>query len=129
MGSDPPSDDDGPENKEVAHRSQAAKVSDAALWERRDETSHPAPIGYMLEYQFEMITPMDQLLERETVLQDREKRLYEGGVVCELKWKDDMSCSACPVHEVGQDTDLSLLCRLGREQERIRSLIVTKENL
>lgn len=100
-------------------------VPEEELWERRDETTHPMPVGYWREYAYTLDTPIEELEARLNELVKREANLA-GTVTCELKDRGDMACSACPVSECGQDTAKSLLCRLGREQERIASLLITK---
>lgn len=50
----------------------------------------------------------------------RESRLYNMGIRCALKDRDDTCCSACPL---AQDHDaesrLGDLCATGKEQERV----------
>ncbi len=84
------------------------------------------PIGYWLEDQYSFATPLEALEERLKVLVQREEGVVSKGTTCSLKDRGEMTCSCCPVHEVGQDTPLSFLCRLGREQERITAMIITK---
>lgn len=85
------------------------------------------PVGYWLESKFDFATPLDELLGREVTLQEREKNLWDMEIRCELKWDPGVTCSTCPVHEVGQDTRLSMLCRVGREQERIHTMVRVKQ--
>jgi len=117
----------GPKVQAIVRRSEGTRIAEGALWNRRDETTHPTPVGYWLEADFTFATPLDHLLQREVVLGEREQRMHADGVRCEIKWNPGVTCSTCPVHEVGRETPLSFLCRLGREQERIHSMVVTKQ--
>lgn len=50
----------------------------------------------------------------------KESRLWGNDVTCDLKERADTCCHACPVTQVNNtDNALSLLCSLGREQERV----------
>jgi hypothetical protein len=111
----------------IVRRGKGTTLTESALWDRREETEHPLPLGYWCESKYTFLTPLDELLQREVTLLDRERRLWDANVRCELKWDQGVTCSTCPVHEVGQETKLSLLCRLGREQERIHTMVRVKQ--
>lgn len=57
-----------------------------------------------------------KLRERLIELCSREGNLYNEGVTCSIKERDDTSCHACPLKP---DDDTALLCAVGREQEAI----------
>jgi hypothetical protein len=112
----------------IVRRGKGTQVTEAALWDRRDEVEHPMPVGYWLEDRFTFLTPLDELLQREATLLEREQNMHDNlNIRCELKWDPGVTCSTCPVHEVGQDTPLSMLCRVGREQERIHTMVRVKQ--
>lgn len=82
--------------------------------------------AYWLAQDFSMETSLEDLEARLSVLFQREGNLFNCEVTCPMKDLPDMTCSACPFHEVGRDTSKSALCRLGKEQERISALILCK---
>jgi hypothetical protein len=71
----------------------------------------------------EVGTPIDVSGERATLnarlarLVDREGELYQVGVECAIKNRDDTSCHACPISQSEADTPLGELCRIGCKQE------------
>lgn len=91
-----------------------------------DVRVHPVPVDYWLAHQYTMETPIERLLARANELETREQNGRAADITCHLKDGGDITCSACPVHEIGQDTRKSALCRLGREQERIEALLIAK---
>lgn len=128
----PPEPDEAPDPQRenvrtIVRRGEGTRLTEESLWNRRDEVEHPMPIGYWAESRWTFATPLDELLKREVTLLDRERRLFDAGVECDFKWDSEVQCSACPVHEVGQQTNKSLLCRVGREQERIRTMVRVKQ--
>lgn len=94
----------------------------------RDALVHPTPVDYWRASEFNLDTPIPELEARLDELIAREGRGAEAGITC--PWKDlpDMTCSACPLHEIGQDTRKSALCRLGREQERVAALLIARRH-
>lgn len=49
-----------------------------------------------------------------------EGNLDRVGITCAIKDRADTTCHACPVSEAARrDKPLGVLCRLGREQERV----------
>jgi len=63
--------------------------------------------------------PQARLHLRLQELLNREGRLFDAGVTCEIKDRADATCHACPVSKAHDSADpLGVLCRLGREQER-----------
>lgn len=59
------------------------------------------------------------LNERLLELVQVEGRLFNAGVTCAIRDRQDTSCSACPISAHEEDTQLAALCRCGREQERV----------
>ena len=58
-----------------------------------------------------------------------ESRLFNEGVDCEIKLHDDMTCFACPLYEGDRgDTPKARLCRLGREQDTLITLIRVRQH-
>lgn len=57
----------------------------------------------------------------------QEARLFDEGVVCEIKDKPDTTCLACPI-SCHRDTGnpKGLLCRISQEQERVGTVLVAK---
>jgi hypothetical protein len=75
---------------------------------------------------FTMLSSIEDLEARLRELLKREGNCFDAGITCALKDHPEMTCSACPFHEVGQDTRKSALCRLSKEQERILSILTAK---
>lgn len=90
----------------------------------------PAPIvgpdAYWSAQDYAIDTSTEDLRARLVELIEREGNLFNCGITCPLKEEPDMTCSACPFHEVGRDTSKSALCRLGKEEERIAALLIAK---
>lgn len=59
------------------------------------------------------------LNERMVELVQVESRLYNVGVTCSIRDRQDTSCNACPISAHEEETELAALCRCGREQERV----------
>lgn len=93
-----------------------------------DSEVHPTPVDYWRASDYTTETPLEMLEARTKQLLEREGNAFDAGVTC--GWKDlpDMSCSACPMNEIGQGTRKAPLCRLGREQERIAALTLVKRH-
>lgn len=102
--------------------------AEADVWERRGETIHPVPIGYWRESDYTMATGLDKLQARLRELLQREANCDSLDITCPIKDDPEVACSACPISEVGMDTKKAMLCRIGREQERIQSLIAAKRS-
>lgn len=67
-----------------------------------------------------LTAPFAQLNERLIELVQIEGRLFNRGVRCAVKDRDDTSCNACPLSAHESKTDpLGELCRCGREQELV----------
>lgn len=49
----------------------------------------------------------------------QEAFLFNNGITCGIKDREDTSCWACPVYRGGTDDPLGALCLVGREQERL----------
>jgi hypothetical protein len=57
-----------------------------------------------------------------------EARLFTQGANCEIKLHDDTTCFACPLYEGDQgNTPKAQLCRLGREQDTLITLIRVRQ--
>lgn len=55
-----------------------------------------------------------------TELLHREASLDAAGVTCAVKARADSSCHACPISQAhDRECVLGVLCRIGREQERV----------
>lgn len=53
-------------------------------------------------------------------LMQREANLFAHDRVCPIKDRSDSTCHACPVsHANDPEHEISLLCRIGREQETV----------
>lgn len=58
-----------------------------------------------------------------------EARLFSEGATCEIKLHDDTTCFACPLYEGEQgDTPKARLCRLGREQDTLITMIRVRQH-
>lgn len=49
----------------------------------------------------------------------QEAYLFNQGVTCQIKDREDTSCWACPVYRGDTDDPVGALCLVGREQERL----------
>jgi hypothetical protein len=59
----------------------------------------------------------------------REAQLHDQGASCEIKFHDDSTCFACPLYEGDRgDTPKANLCRLGREQDTLITLIRVRQH-
>lgn len=71
----------------------------------------------------EVGTPIDLALRPEQVRErfgfqmQREGRLEQMGITCDLKWAEGHDCRACPVSQAASKEDmLGILCRVGVKQ-------------
>lgn len=56
---------------------------------------------------------------------EKEGRLADHGVTCAIKDQAETTCWACPVYKPPSSTHpISVLCRLGREQDRLVTRLV-----
>lgn len=63
--------------------------------------------------------PKGTLELRLAELLHREGNLFNRGVTCPIKDRPDSTCHACPVSQAHTQEPLSVLCRIGREQESV----------
>lgn len=76
-----------------------------------------APIEEIGE-RIDLRDPKQALSMRFDELLRREGNLFASGLTCPIKDRSDSTCHACPVSKASDgDAPLSVLCRLGREQE------------
>lgn len=68
-------------------------------------------------------TDEPRLVQRVEELVDAERKLYNLGVTCELKYRSGVSCSACPLATPFSGTPRGRLCQISREQERVLTLL------
>lgn len=63
-------------------------------------------------------------------LLSQEASLFDAGVTCPIKDKDDTTCLACPV-SAARDFGIpkGQLCRVGQEQERVATVLVAQRGL
>jgi hypothetical protein len=59
-----------------------------------------------------------RLNERLVELVTAESDMFNHGITCAIKDRDDTACSACPVAR-HDDSPLASLCSVGKEQERV----------
>ena len=64
------------------------------------------------------LTGEPRLNERLIELVNAESELYNRGVTCPIKDRDDTACSACAIAR-DDDSPLATLCSIGAEQERV----------
>lgn len=61
-----------------------------------------------------------RLEARLATLLDQETNLLHCGIRCDVKDRENTCCHACSISKAGlSDDPISVLCRLGREQERV----------
>lgn len=80
----------------------------------------------------EVGTPIDltkptDLVARLTELVIEEGQLEDAGVRCAIRAMRDSCCSACPVSEARQDTQLGAFCRNGANLERALTAVIVKD--
>jgi len=69
-----------------------------------------------------------ELNERLIGLVNTESGLYNAGITCAIRDRQDTTCLACPISAHEEKTELAALCRCGREQERVSTeLAVARE--
>lgn len=77
-----------------------------------------------------MGTPIDLdsghavLNQRLVALIEQEAALFNGGLTCAIKDHQQTCCSACPIRHRDELDQMTALCNLGVEQERIITLTV-----
>lgn len=59
------------------------------------------------------------LNQRLVELINAEAELFNAGITCAIRDAQDTCCSACPIRHTDELDDLTPLCRLGVEQERL----------
>jgi hypothetical protein len=82
----------------------------------------PDPFSQPIEevgQRIDLRDPQAALEIRLTELLRREGNLEHAGITCPVKARSDTTCHACPISQAGTDTALSVLCRIGREQESV----------
>lgn len=57
-----------------------------------------------------------------------EAHLAEAGATCEIKWADASTCFACPLYQGDGDGPDAQLCRLGREQDTLLTLLAVRQH-
>lgn len=64
------------------------------------------------------LTGEPRLNERLIELVNAESELFNQGVTCSIKDRQDTACSACPVSR-SDDSPIAKLCAIGAEEERV----------
>lgn len=58
-----------------------------------------------------------------------EARLAGRGATCEIKWSSASTCFACPLYAGAEGEDaMARLCRLGREQDSLLTLLAIRKH-
>lgn len=57
-----------------------------------------------------------------------EAQLADRGALCDIKQHEWSTCFACPLYEGDGDGDAAKLCRLGREQDTILTLLAVRRH-
>lgn len=89
--------------------------------ESLDDESDPfsAPIEEVGQ-RIDLRDPRETLRMRLKELLRRENNSFNRGLTCAIKDRPDSCCHACPVSKAADPDDpLSILCRVGREQEAV----------
>lgn len=72
---------------------------------------------------------IEQLQERVRALVQREKKLFDMGIDCPIKWNASATCLACPFNESHDADSLKgMLCKVGCEQERAETTLIAKRD-
>lgn len=78
-------------------------------------------------FPIELIDGVATLNERLVELVHIEGMLYNAGVTCSVKDRDDTTCLACPISAHDDETSaLRPLCRCGREEERVSTALAVE---
>lgn len=95
-----------------------------------DVAEGPDPLGPAQTRIEEVGTPIDldggqaALNTRLLALLEREGRLFDSGLVCAVKDNPQGCCSACPIRHRDELDQMTALCTIGVEQERVITLSV-----
>lgn len=73
------------------------------------------------------LTGPPKLNERLVELVGAEGALADRGVTCAIKDRADTTCSACPIACVDEIEPIAALCRVGKEQERVLTLLAVHQ--
>lgn len=72
-------------------------------------------------------TPMEELLRLHGLTSRTNNRLFNAGHDCELRWRGDVSCLACPLSEANNPGSPKChLCRTSIQEERLTTLMAAK---
>jgi predicted DNA-binding helix-hairpin-helix protein len=72
-------------------------------------------------------TPMEELLRLHGLTMRSNNRMMNEGQDCELRWRGDVSCLACPLSEANNPSSAkSHLCRTSTQEERLSTLLAAK---
>lgn len=92
-----------------------------------DETDPFADSSGMTSSALSTDSSLEEITRRLSTLLRMEGRLQERGVTCPLKESGECNCSACPVNQLDHpEQEISRLCRVGMEQERVVMLSLAK---
>lgn len=82
----------------------------------------------------DLSTPVPVLREWLGELVRREGNLFDCGTSCSLKDMPDGTCTACPLSRANEtsgsleEMQLTGLCRIGAEQERVLMMLLAKQH-
>lgn len=72
-------------------------------------------------------TPMEELLRLHGLTARTNNRMFNEGQDCELRWRSDVSCMACPLSEANNISSAKChLCRTSIQEERLSTLLAAK---
>lgn len=75
----------------------------------------------------DLATPTPQLREHLGSLVNQEASLFNEGVTCAIRDRDESTCLACPVSASNDYSNpMGKLCRVGQEQERVLTVLVAQ---
>lgn len=73
-------------------------------------------------------TPMEELQRLLGLTQRSNNRLYNEGHDCELRWRPESSCLACPLSQANNPgSPKRQLCRTSTQEERLTTFIAAKQ--
>lgn len=95
-----------------------------------DVAEGPDPLGPAQTRIEDVGTPIDleggeaRLNARLVSLLEQEARLFDGGLTCPVKDNSQGCCSACPIRHRDELDQMTALCNIGVEQDRVITLQV-----
>lgn len=74
-------------------------------------------------------TPVDEFLRLLGLTRRSNTRLYNAGQDCELRWRSESSCLACPLNQANNPSSAKYqLCRTSTQEEHLETVLAAKQS-